>query len=216
MIFFHKNIRLLLFSLLFIGCGVIGPASMKKQRNRYNQVVAYTGSEQMLINLVKLKYRDNPTFLQVSSISTNLQWGGSAGVNVPVGNTIYSAENLVPLSAGTNYVENSTVTYTTLTGEAFVRQMLTPIPIETLSLLFQAGWPIDTVFRLVVQEINDLENTGRLCLPIMKANFCMASCLHACENRGGASKTSFPGRAWERDRNARRADCFIESSVPIR
>jgi hypothetical protein len=52
------------------------------------------------------------------------------------------------------------VTYTPLTGEAFVRQMLTPIPIETLILLFQAGWPIDTVFRLVVQEINDLENAS--------------------------------------------------------
>ena len=160
MVFFHKNIYLLIFSLLFIGCGVIGPASMKKQRNRYNQVVAYTGSEQMLINLVKLKYRDNPTFLQVSSISTNLQWGGNAGVNVPVGSNIYSAGNLVPLSAGINYTENPTVTYTPLTGEAFVRQMLTPIPIETLILLFQAGWPIDTVFRLVVQEVNDLENAS--------------------------------------------------------
>jgi len=55
---------------------------------------------------------------------------------------------------------NPTVTYTPLTGEAFVRQMLTPIPIETLILLFQAGWPIDTVFRLVVQEVNDLENAS--------------------------------------------------------
>lgn len=160
MIFSHKNIYLLIFSFLFTGCGVMGPASMKKQRNRYNQVVAYTGSEQMLMNLVKLKYRDNPTFLQVSSISTNLQWGSNAGVNVPVGNNIYSAGNLVPLSAGINYAENPTITYTPLTGEAFVRQMLSPIPIETLILLFQAGWPIDTVFRLVVQETNDLENAS--------------------------------------------------------
>ena len=158
--FFRKSMIFLVFPFLFVGCGVMGPVSMKKDRTRYNQVVAYTGSEQMLMNLVKLKYRDNPTFLQVSSISTNMQWGSSAGVNVPIGDKAYSAGNLVPLSAGMSYAENPTVTYTPLTGEAFVRQMLTPIPIETLILLFQAGWPIDTVFRIVVQEMNDLENAS--------------------------------------------------------
>jgi len=57
----------------------------------------------------------------------------------PVGNTIYSAENLVPLSAGTNYVENPTVTYTTLTGEAFVRQMLTPHSYRDVELAVSGG-----------------------------------------------------------------------------
>ena len=146
--------------LVLYGCGMVGPASLKEGRNRYNQVVAYTGSEQMLINLVKLRYRDSPTFLQVSSISTNLQWGANAGAQVPLGNSMYSAGNLVPLGAGLNYQESPTVTYTPLTGEAFVRQMLTPVPLQTLILLFQAGWPVDTVFRLVVQEVNDLENAS--------------------------------------------------------
>ncbi len=114
----------------------------------------------MLMNLVKLKYRDSPTFLQVTSISTNRQWATTAGINAPLGNSVYSAGNLVPLSAGTAYTENPTVTYTPLMGEAFVKQMLSPIPIETLILLFQAGWPVDTVMRLVVQEINDLENAS--------------------------------------------------------
>ncbi len=157
---FERKIFLFLFIVLFSGCGAMGPASVKNERGRYNQAVSHTGSEQMLMNLVKLKYRDSPTFLQVSSISTSRQWGTTAGVNVPIGDSIYSAGNLVPLSAGTTYTENPTVTYVPLMGEAFVRQMLTPIPIETLILLFQAGWPVDTVFRLVVQEINDLENAS--------------------------------------------------------
>lgn len=74
--------------LVSYGCGMLGPASLKEDRNRYNQVIAYTGSEQMLINLVKLRYRDSSTFLQVSSISTNLQWGASAGVDAPGGQVI--------------------------------------------------------------------------------------------------------------------------------
>ena len=146
--------------LISYGWGMRGPASLKEGRSRYNQVIAYTGNEQMLINLVKLRYRDNPTFLQVSSISTNLQWGASASAQVPIGASVYSAGNLVPFGAGLNYAESPTVTYTPLTGEAFVRQMLTPIPLQTLILLFQAGWPVDTVFRLVVQEVNDLENAS--------------------------------------------------------
>lgn len=155
-----KMIFFLTAVLVSYGCGMLGPASLKEGRNRYNQVIAYTGSEQMLINLVKLRYRDNPTFLQVSSISTNMQWGASASAQAPIGDSVYSAGNLVPLGAGINYAENPTVTYTPLTGEAFVRKMLTPVPIQTLVLLFQAGWPIDTVLRLVVQEVNDLENAS--------------------------------------------------------
>jgi len=139
---------------------MVGPASLKDGRSRYNQVIAYTGTEQMLTNVVKLKYRDSPTFLQVTGIAANLQWGTNAGAQIPVGDRVYSAGNLVPLSAGINYAENPTVTYSPLTGEAFVRQMMTPIPLETLILLFQSGWPIDTVLRLVVQEINDLENAS--------------------------------------------------------
>lgn len=60
---------LIALSVLTSGCGLVGPASLKEGRKRYNQVVAFTNSEQMLMNLVKLKYRDKPTFLQVSSIS---------------------------------------------------------------------------------------------------------------------------------------------------
>ena len=73
-----KIIPFMIVLLISYGCGMLGPASLKEGRSRYNQVIAYTGSEQMLINLVKLRYRDSPTFLQVSSISTNLQWGASA------------------------------------------------------------------------------------------------------------------------------------------
>ncbi|MBW1779968.1 MAG: hypothetical protein JRL30_04445 [Deltaproteobacteria bacterium] len=159
----RRRIKLIAPVMLLLGlygCGLVGPASLKEGRSRYNQVIAYTSSEQMLINLVKLRYRDSPTFLQVSSISTNMQWGASASTQIPIGDSVYSAGNIVPFGAGIKYGENPTVTYTPLAGEAFVRQMLTPIPLQTLILLFQAGWPIDTVFRLVVQEVNDLENAS--------------------------------------------------------
>ena len=66
MIRYVKIIPFVIVLLVSYGCGMLGPASLKEGRNRYNQVVAYTGSEQMLINLVKLCYRDSPTFLQVS------------------------------------------------------------------------------------------------------------------------------------------------------
>ena len=155
-----KIIPFVIVLLVSYGCGIFGPASLKEGRNRYNQVVAYTDCEQMLINLVKLRYCDSPTFLQVSSISTSMLWKTTASAQAPVGNSVYSAGNLVPFGAGFNYAESPTVTYTPLTGEAFVQQMLTPIPLQTLILLLQAGWPIDTVFRLVVRVVNNLENTS--------------------------------------------------------
>ncbi len=146
--------------LLSYGCAMVGPASLKDGRTRYNQTVAFTDTQEMLKNLVKLKYRDKLTFLQVSSITMNLQLSATAGAQIPMGSSKNYAGNIIPFSAGIIYAENPTVTYTPLRGEAFVKQMLTPIPMKTLILLFQAGWPIDTVFRLVVEEVNDVENAS--------------------------------------------------------
>ncbi len=67
---------LIAFSVLTSGCGLVGPASLKEGRKRYNQVVAFTNSEQMLMNLVKLKYRDKPTFLLLQ-ILADLQAGST-------------------------------------------------------------------------------------------------------------------------------------------
>ena len=72
---------ILFFSLLVISCSQFGPDFMKAGRNEYNKVLAQTDDEEILLNLIRLRYADNPTFLKVSSVSTAFNWKEGFGIN---------------------------------------------------------------------------------------------------------------------------------------
>jgi hypothetical protein len=55
--------------LLAPGC-TFGPEALTVTQSRYNDAIQYTTNEQLLLNLVRLRYRDAPVFAQISSVST--------------------------------------------------------------------------------------------------------------------------------------------------
>jgi len=61
-------------------CNTVGPKAVRGARMNYNEAIARTGDQQLLLNLVRLKYRDTPLFLEISSVSTqyNLEWSAGA------------------------------------------------------------------------------------------------------------------------------------------
>ena len=63
---------LLTFGILTTGCQ-IGPSALKVSSLQYSDAVRIAQSEQLLINIVRLHYRDAPVFLGVSSISTQFE-----------------------------------------------------------------------------------------------------------------------------------------------
>jgi len=142
--------------LIVIGCGGgVGPGAMRANRNHYNIAVQQTDAQQLLMNLVRLRYRDTPFFLEVASVSANLRFqaDADAGGVFPSGGS-----NIMSLDAGIAYEESPTMTYTPLRGEDFVTQMLEPVELEILLLLSSSGWSVERVFRLMVQEINGVRN----------------------------------------------------------
>src|SRR4051794_21066605 len=54
--------------LLGAGCG-LGPKSLHETRQPYNEAVKLTSEEQLLLNIVRLRYSDNPSSLAVPSIA---------------------------------------------------------------------------------------------------------------------------------------------------
>lgn len=141
-------------ALLLAACNVAGPRAVRTARTAYNQAVVDTWNEQLLLNLVRLRYRDTPFFLEVSSLSTQYTLGASAGAEGLLGDGDASAD----LTLGTTWSESPTVIYSPLTGEKFVSQLLAPIPLATLFLLPQSGWSVERVLRCCVQRLNDLPN----------------------------------------------------------
>jgi hypothetical protein len=56
------------------------------------------------------------------------------------------------------YADRPTITYSPLVGEKAARNLMTSIPVPAVLYLVQAGYPVEYVFRLIVQSINGLEN----------------------------------------------------------
>ena len=56
--------------LLFLtGCS-FGPSMMRANRLTYNDALQFTERQELLLNIVRLRYNEGPEFLATSSIST--------------------------------------------------------------------------------------------------------------------------------------------------
>lgn len=58
----------LVFALATSGC-VLGPKSLERSRLNYNRAVQRTTREELLLNLVRMRYHESEEFLSVSSIT---------------------------------------------------------------------------------------------------------------------------------------------------
>jgi len=146
---------IILFLTVLAGCNAVGPASLKMGRAQYNIAIQQTNSEQLLLNLVRLRYRDTPYFLEVASVSTSFDFGASASAGVSL---VESSDNTYGINTGISFSEQPTVTYTPLQGNDFVTQLMSPIDLDRILLLYHSGWSIDRIFRVTVQNINGLKN----------------------------------------------------------
>ncbi|KHE91857.1 MAG: hypothetical protein K8F52_09915 [Candidatus Scalindua rubra] len=156
----YRNILLLLLCFLFSGClSAFGPRSIKNAHPAYNQAIVSTIDEQMLLNLVRLKYRDTPYFLEVASVTTSLSIETNVGIDaiIPFSN----AYNTLEPGLGFKGSTKPTITYTPLRGEDFLKSVLSPISLDAILLMTQSGWSIERVFGVCIERINDLNNASR-------------------------------------------------------
>src|SRR5947207_965487 len=68
----HRALRLIAIMAtcaLAGGCASFGPQSLQQTRLQYNEVVKATAEEELLLNIVRLRYTDTPSSLAVSTIA---------------------------------------------------------------------------------------------------------------------------------------------------
>ena len=142
--------------LYLTGCAGIGPRTIARDRFDYASAISDSWKNQTLLNMVKTRYADAPVFLEVDSIIN--QYSVERELNM---NFLWSSPpsaNSQGLSGGGTYTERPTITYTPLIGRQFAKSLLTPLPPASIFFLIQAGWPVDFVFRICLQSINDIYN----------------------------------------------------------
>jgi len=146
--------------LLLAGCQTLGPAALGVGRGAYNDVIARTSSEQTLGLLVRLRYSDPIGLLMVSSVSASLKFNAEAKSEAGFGPRANYSGNLVPFSAGVAYEDSPTISYTPVDGQAFLREWLAPVSLDTLALVLQATARQDEFILLLVERMNGLHNSA--------------------------------------------------------
>ncbi|MEE4295040.1 MAG: hypothetical protein V2J20_00300 [Wenzhouxiangella sp.] len=149
-------IGLILGVMMVVSCHSLGPESISKSHGLYGQAIATSQNQQFLENLVRLRYRETPFFLEVGSVTASLSFQSSLGVDS--GFSTGSGPDIVQPSAGAAYSNSPTISYTPLQGEDFLRKVLVAVPIESLIVLMQSGWNAERIFGMCVERINGLEN----------------------------------------------------------
>ncbi len=153
--------RVLLLSLasgLIVQCSDLGPNAVIEDRINYMEAIASSTKEQIFTNMLRLRYGDVPTFLDVGQIITGYTISGEASAAVlPFGITGTGTTG-ASVGGSTKYENRPTVTYTPLTGDRFFRNLLLPIPPSAVFFVLHAGWPLDITMKLTIQEMNGVSN----------------------------------------------------------
>lgn len=158
---FQASRRMFLLAAVFGSAGACttthGASTVQPARFDYNQAINRSEAEQLLLNVVRLRYRDPTTFLALSSVVTQYEFTGRAGLAGSATIAETSSGSVGP-SLGLEYRERPTLSYAPLTGEAFAQRLLSPISPQALLLLSQAGWSLERLVICCVDRLNRVTN----------------------------------------------------------
>ncbi len=156
----------LTLNVLLTSCGSMGPKSMRAGRMEYNKALGQSSSEQLLLNIVKMRFLDRPVFLNVTSMTSNLSF--ESELSTTTADVFKSTQFATTINPTLTWKDNPTITYQELTGVEYVVQMLSPISSDTIVLLLQS-WPADMVLPIAVKEINSINNNWNPFSPNLNA-----------------------------------------------
>jgi hypothetical protein len=146
---------------LISGCASFGPNALRDTRLQYNEAVKATTEEQLLLNIIRLRYTDTPSSLAVSTIAAQFErsqsfqltpFFTSAGADF---NRSYTA--ILP-QVQIGGADRPTVSLTPLDDQEFTRKLFTPMTLDGIIYLAKTTWPISTVFRLYLENLNWVAN----------------------------------------------------------
>ena len=136
------------------GC-TVGPKLYKTSFTQYNDAVRRTLDEQMLANLVRIRYYESPMFLQVSSLNTTFSVGGNVGVS---GTNVSGGNDTVGANIGGSYSESPTISFSMPESSDYYGRLLAPLSAAQVTSLVLAGFDSELVFLTAVRGMNGLQN----------------------------------------------------------
>ncbi len=158
---------ILILSTLFLsGCHVSSRTAMYGSggRTSYNVAAQNTTNQELLLNLVRLRYSDTPYFLELNGITT--QFNFSSKLNSTLKLPGFNQENPASVGGELGWSNQPTIQYSPLEGKDFAIQMMQPLDLRIIQGLVFTGWDIDRIFRLLIQNMADIPNASAASGPV--------------------------------------------------
>ncbi|MFZ5440105.1 MAG: hypothetical protein ACOZQL_08860 [Myxococcota bacterium] len=144
--------------LVLTGCAGIGPGAIHRTRLSYNETVKTTSEQEMLLNIVRLRYGDTPSALAISNIAAQYELSAGVGANPFFAAGADRSFTSVLPQANLGGADRPTISLTPLDDTEFARRLFTPLTLEGVVYLARTTWPIGTVFRLYLENLNWVPN----------------------------------------------------------
>ena len=140
-------------TLLLAGCG---PMRVRADFTHYESSYAVTSNQEMLLNLARLEQHDPTYFFKLGQINSSYRMeaaltgtGGYSTVSNPPATTVPTG-NASPTLL---YENDPSFSFIPVNDQTNAQLLLQAIPENVFYSLFQQGWRVDQLFRLMVDRI---------------------------------------------------------------
>lgn len=145
-------------ALLFVGCTHLGSRVMPPDRIAYNKSIVNSELQQLLLNIVRLRYGDTPQFLSLNNIVSQFSFQGGVAADFNRSISPGSLTSTIDIAPNVSYSEAPTITYTPMQGEEFLTRLLMPVDVQILKMFLRDGWGVAHILRTFVQRLGPLPN----------------------------------------------------------
>lgn len=141
-------------TLAVVLSGCSGSKQLSDGHMAYNEAVRLASDQEVLLNIVRLRYQDSVEFLATTSINSTISF--SVELSTGLGNSDGSSNNAIGLNA--KYSDTPTFSFSPQRGSAVAKRLNNPVDISTLVFLASVSRDTHHIFRLLVTWMNGLEN----------------------------------------------------------
>jgi hypothetical protein len=150
----RKGVAVIAGSLALVSLCGCGPKRVRADYRNYEAAYAATSNHELLLNLARLQNHDPAYFFKLGQITSSYRMQGSITGTGQLSSASGAVQ--IPNGGGTPgliYENDPTFQFIPVNDDTNARLLLAPIQAETFDALYQQGWRIDQLFRLLVDRI---------------------------------------------------------------
>ena len=138
-------------------CVNLGPRALDRDQLAYGASIGDNWKNQMLANLVKLRYVDMPVFVDVGQIVGGYTLETQVDGRLGFSDSLFGRDTQSIGGSG-RFTDRPTITYMPKTGEDYLRSLLAPVEPSAVLALVLAGYSPKLLFNWSVESVNGVQN----------------------------------------------------------